>query len=139
MPLTYRISTSHHLVLARASGVLTVSEVTDYLKARVEDPDFQAGFDELIDLRDVGYVDIFADGMNRILPVAEASRLRRGQGKVAIIAATDLVYGLARMYALMSQARGSRVQVGVCRDVDAAEEFLNFKPQPYSLPADAAS
>ncbi len=55
----------------------------------------------------------------------ELESLRAG-GRTAIVGASDIAFGMARMYEAHAAASGVRVPVRVFRDRAAAEEWLNL-------------
>jgi hypothetical protein len=89
----------------------------------VADPRYDAGADDLVDLRAVTQLDVTQAGLFSLMGMfAEIDRLGIPT-KLAIIAPADHIYGVSRMYQLL---RGDDVpeEVRVFRDEAAANEWL---------------
>jgi hypothetical protein len=125
VPITYDIDESAALVTLRFLGTVTDADLMTTFHLLYQDPRHRTGMGELTDLRSVERLEITGDGLQRL---AEAtSRLLDGREfswKVAVVvpAASDVMYGLSRMYELLRE--GSPERVSVFRDVAEAEAWL---------------
>jgi hypothetical protein len=131
VPIAYRIDRDKRLVVARGYGLFSPGDVFDYQTTAWSDPAI-AGFDELIDMTDVTEVSL--PSAHRIQELASvAARMDVGtlRSRFAIVAPTDLAYGLGRMFKVYREAdeRGSKV-VGVFRTLEEALLFLGLKQAP---------
>jgi hypothetical protein len=90
-----------------------------------------AGYDELIDMRDVERIEL--PSPDRVMDLARYSARMEGStlpSKLAIIAPKDLAFGLGRMYqAQRGLEHRSTKQVGVFRSLEEALGFLRAQPE----------
>ena len=131
MPIIYRIDHKRRLVLARGVGVFRGSDPFEYQQQVWTRPDV-AGYDELVDMSTVTEVDLSnPDRMRQLAGVASSSDSPQGGERLAIVAPTDLTFGLARMYETHRtlQSRSTR-SVGVFRTLAEALAFLEVKGTP---------
>ena len=63
MPISFRVDRENHVVLARAWGVVTATQLTSYIETVLRDANVQRGFNELIDLRGVTRVEVSDRGI----------------------------------------------------------------------------
>ncbi len=120
MGMTYRIDPERRLVLTRAWGVLTTPELEDVMSRILLDPRFDPTYRSLGDLREVTAMEI--DPMDAARTAASpifAHGVRR-----AIVATSDVAYGMARMFATFAQRSGQEVRI--FREMQPAEEWLEL-------------
>ena len=72
-------------------------------------------------------VDLSAEDVRQIAHVPRQSLELRQDGKTAIVAPSDLAYGLSRMYQTSSQPEALPFEVQVFRDSEAAHKWLAEK------------
>ncbi|MFI5256731.1 MAG: hypothetical protein ACHQRK_05660 [Gemmatimonadales bacterium] len=118
MPTAYSLDPMHRLVRTRAWGSVSNEELRDYYHRLAGDGRFHPDFRELVDLRGVliFHVDSMMIAEVAAWPIFDAG-VRR-----AIIAFSDIAFGLSRMFATYADAGGQDVQV--FRNARAAEEWL---------------
>jgi hypothetical protein len=125
MPFAYRVDHDARLVLAVGSGVITDADVFAYQKDVWSRPDV-AGYDELIDMSLV--TEIVVPSSDRVRDLAALSATMDDKSmtsKFAIVAPTDVAFGLGRMYqSYRALDRRSTKEVGVFRTMREALEFL---------------
>jgi len=115
----------HNFVLTLISGKLTNAEIGEHVIIMNRENAAYAGLIELADCRylnDISELD--ATGL-MVSAGMEKGRLRTTGGKGAIVVATDVVFGLARVYA--SIAEQARIDSRVYRDMDEAIDWLDMK------------
>ena len=94
MPMRYEIDPQARLVRSHAWGVLTADEVRGYLKALGADPGFDRTHRHLGDCRGVTEVQVESDAIREVARV----RLSAPEARRAMVATSDVVYRLGRMY-----------------------------------------
>ena len=121
MPTGFDIDVTRRLVLCRCWGVLTSTEIVAHYRALRADPEFDREFSQLADLRDVTAfeVDYRAISSEALLETF-AHTARR-----ALIAESDVGFGLSRMYASYADSASQNVQV--FRTQHDAEEWLGLR------------
>lgn len=138
MPITYRIDHERKLVVARGYGVFVAGDIFGYQR-EVWSREDVAGYDELVDMTHVAEVDLpSAQRIRDLASVAAGMDLRSSPSRFAIVAPTDLVFGLGRMFQVYREAepRGSKT-VGVYRTMAEALAFLNLTEVPPLPPVTA--
>jgi hypothetical protein len=119
MPIQYVIDTIRQRLLTRADGLVTVEDLSAHLDA--EERDRALGLPELFDARGAT-TNLTATDVRTLVQRAAAALQRNPLGPTAIVATDDVVFGMARMYAILTEQVGARVEV--FRDVDSANRWL---------------
>ncbi len=103
-----------------ASGELTISEAKEGARAVYADPRFVEPTRVIWDLRDtrVGWKSEEVKGFSEFILGNRGS----GRGKVAVVASSNLEFGLARMFEVMSQR--APMEMMVFRDADEARDWI---------------
>jgi hypothetical protein len=124
MPISYRIE--GNLVLTTASGVLTDDDILQLKKQLVGDPAFKPGMGELSDVRAVEQLAVTPEGVRLMVQhdAAHADQVRTI--RLAIVVAKDEVFGMARMYQMLTE--GTVDNVKVFRDIAEARAWLEAWP-----------
>lgn len=123
MPVEITIDPERRRIRSRLSGRLCRDTLRAYYEALTAHPDFRPDLSEVFDVSDVSELDLTADEI-RDFSAATASAPAHGAGmRVAIVAPTDLVFGLARLYELSQVDAGNRICV--LRTLAEAEAWLD--------------
>jgi hypothetical protein len=124
MPLRYQIDDANRLVLTTGHGALTDQEVFEY-KQSVWSLERVAGYDELIDMRDVQKLDVPTAERLRELARLSAAMDVRVPSKVAIVANDPVTVEVARTYEVLRKLdRRSTRKVNVFLTVELAALWL---------------
>jgi hypothetical protein len=131
MPVEYHWNAKTHLLQTYLSGRITDSEIIEHARQTVEDENIKPVIYEII------YTDDVVDMQLTPASLEDAARnlhthtdVLRGQ-RVAIVAMSDVNFGMARMYAMMADANPASGKVKVFREEDAAMQWLieeGYKP-----------
>lgn len=124
MPVSYVIDKMNKLVVATATGVVTVDEILQSRREFTSDPDFDPNLSELGDLSAVTRLDLTAD---EVKMVAQTSPLAL-TARRAFVGESPEVYGLARMFEIVRGLRGDQ-HIRVFRSRDEALAWLLQKDQ----------
>ena len=134
MGIAYRIDHKARVVVAAGYGVLTDEEVFGH-QQDVWSRSEVAGYDELMDMTAVTKIAIPA--IERVEDLARLSVQmddKYSRSRFAIVAPTDIAYGLGRMFqTLREMDRSSTKQVGVFRTMQDALAFLQID-HPLEMP-----
>lgn len=124
MPIHFRIDAVAHLVRVEMTGEVTLEEILAYRRSLETAPGYDARLPRLIDARGVTE----APGTNTIRAVALRNQGDRGvrHGRRAIVATSDVAYGMFRMLEIMSRPGG--VEYGTFRTMAEAEAWLGMSP-----------
>ena len=131
MPIDFQVDHPRRIVFAWGRGTLTDQEVFGYQTEVWSLPEVE-GYNELVDMTDVERIALPASA--RVEDLARlAARMDTGSSgaRVAIVAPSDIAYGLGRMYQRLRelQVRSTR-QVGVFRTLAEALQFLGIEGVP---------
>jgi len=121
MPVTYELDLQRGLIRTRCTGPVVFAEVLEHFKALEADPACPDRLDVLLDLS--GIINLPSAGQVKAV-AAETNRLlsRVHWGRCAIVAPSDVIYGVSRMFEMISEAYFSGLRV--FRSYDEAEAWL---------------
>ena len=123
MAITYTIDEAQSRVTLRYEGIITDRDLYAVYNGLYDDPGHRIGMDEVADCRAVDRIEVTRAGLQG-LSAATALRLdtKRVPWRVAIVAPSDAVFGMARMYEAFRSESPEQVQV--FRDLPSAEAWL---------------
>jgi len=124
MPITSTTDTSRDITTLTATGKITLEEIIIVVKTFKDDPPAKNilwEFSEAYPGDPFGAMD-----MDRIAALATTNLNLREQpdGKTAFVAASDFIFGLARMYTTYLELQGPSHEIQVFRALDEAHEWL---------------
>jgi hypothetical protein len=125
MPITVTVDHAQRRVLARCEGVITYADVELHLQ--FEEQERGLTYQELFDARGAT-TNLTPEEIRRL--VSRVQTLHRSQpdfGPTAIVADSDFMFGMARMFALLNdvtEGGTSGPAVEAFRDVYSAEQWL---------------
>jgi hypothetical protein len=122
VPIDYSIRDG--LLTGRASGVLDDEALLAYVHRVIADPDYETTSADLFDARGVTDVRLTAEGIRTIAAIIRQSG--RSSARVAVIAESPAMFGMARMFEQLRED----IEVVVFRDAEAAREWLLTPPAP---------
>lgn len=123
MPIEYHIDPEHDLLVSVASGDLQDEDLMDYSRRLLADEKTRRPRDELVDLRGIDSTDgITTDGVRRLAELWRSQYERLEGCRLALLAESDIGYGLARMYEMLRDDGPD--QIRVFREQDEAEAWL---------------
>ncbi len=124
MPISYRWDAAKRFLRTTVRGHVTDVDLTEHLACIVNDPAIAAPIHELVDLTEAERLDFSAARLQQ-LAAATVSHGERFRGmRTAVVAPTDVGFGIARMYELLADSLGSPITVAVFRTVEQAEAWL---------------
>ncbi|NOK63303.1 MAG: hypothetical protein GFH27_549361n61 [Chloroflexi bacterium AL-W] len=122
----YHIDVSTNVIMVKAVGLLTLDSIKDLFVEPMRDPAFISGLNICCDLRDVK-VDISAQAMWQLVEVHRQCAFRWGKAKCALVASSNVVFGLGRMYSMCAEPVDEiPLEVRVFRDMTSANEWLSL-------------
>jgi hypothetical protein len=117
VPISYHFEDD--TLFTTIEGPTTYEDVKRYLDALTSDPRFREGMPGLIDCRRVKSLFSVADLRRTAADLRARPEIR---GRAAVLASSNLVYGLLRMYEVFSD--GDPVELRVFRQPDEALAWL---------------
>lgn len=121
MPLAYAIDESRGLVISTASGVVTFEEIVSHQDRLLSDPGFSTDFDQLLDCRRVGTIELTSDQAQQVA----TRRLFSRNSRRALVASQPVVFGVARMLQAYNEASARPSRPAVFYDLAAALKWLD--------------
>jgi len=121
MTIHYRIDTSINRITTRAFGEVTLDEVLQHFDELSADPRFEPDLDVLLDLVDCKTVPD-ADQIRTAAERVTADFTPLHFGKLAIVVASEALFGMLRMFHSFSESAFSAAQI--FRDRDEALQWL---------------
>lgn len=125
MPITHHYDGATRTLHAVIQGTITDEEVLEYARRVAPDTEIPPGRRELIDLSGVEQTDVSGAGLREVADVFRAHDQTLFETKIAIVAPTDIAYGLARMYQAFRS--DSPVLLQVFREREAAVYWLGLE------------
>jgi hypothetical protein len=123
MPMTFTIDPARKVVFTTVSGELTEQDLRDHQEKLLSDPQFNPEYSQLMDatpLKTVRLTSLSTERLLRTRPFKQSARC-------AVIAESDLAYGISRMIELHCEARG--IPFRGFRKRAEAEAWLFRKPE----------
>ena len=120
MPTFYRIDVRNRVVIHELAGVVTDQELSNNQRELRRDPDYDPVFGQLID---ACYVTDIAVSSDLVVALAKATPNVPG-AKRAIVVASDVAFGMARMFQIIREDAPEEVRV--FRDIDEARRWLGL-------------
>ena len=124
MPVTYRIDRDSGLIRTRCVGVVTFAEVIDHFRALERDPACRDHLDVVLDLGDLSSIPT-PDQLRAVSVEIAQIQPKIRFGACAIVAKTDVLFGMSRMFEALAEERFRAIRVS--RTVDEAEAWLGSK------------
>lgn len=121
MSIRYRIDKVRKLVLSTATGLLTQRDITEHRRALLRDPDFVPSFKQIFDFRGVTDSELTSTDIRE----RAESKLFGDGSRRALVASSDLVFGMARMYQLLAADENSD-EIRVFREMSDAVRWLDL-------------
>jgi len=127
MPINYTIDEERNLVLTVASGTLYDADVMQHKAALRDDPRVTPDIKELSDVRGIEQLDVTETGIRQMIRFDRDAAASTGGHTLAIVATEDIIFGMARMYEMLTEQNVRSVQV--FRDIDEATRWLLDPPE----------
>ena len=124
MPVTYGIDCDSGLIRTRCVGVVTFAEVIDHFRALERDPACRDHLDVVLDLGDLSSIPT-PDQLRAVSVEIAQIQPKIRFGACAIVAKTDVLFGMSRMFEALAEERFRAIRV--FRTVDEAEAWLGSK------------
>jgi len=120
MPAEYKIDKILEVVFSAAHGIITDKEAYSHQDKLRNDPDFSPGFSQFFDFTLITGAELSIDAIHHL---AERNPFGLGS-KRAFVAPSDLMYGLSRMFQVLTSDHSD--ELTVFRDMDEARKYLSL-------------
>jgi len=105
------IDKEQKLARVYASGKVNVRELRDIFSELIKHRDWQPGFDMLCDYREIEDFDVSTQDIDEISEWQTSIDKMIGNGKCAVVASRDSVFGMSRMWEMISVNRSQHICV----------------------------
>jgi hypothetical protein len=129
VPLSYRIDPDQKAIFTIALGTLTDDELLEHKRRLREDPRLSKGMVELSDIRGIDRLAVTPEGIQRFVMQDELDAEVFQDYKLAIVVNQDVVFGMGRMYEMMTSR--NLPDVRIFREMDQAREWLGLPSESY--------
>ena len=120
MGATYSIERDRFLIRTHVSGSITSPQLLEMYERMIADPHFSAAYNQLADWREVTELRVLTSAVRE---AAKSHPFIAGT-KRAIVVGSDVVYGVARVFAAHAEHVGQDVRV--FRDMEDALEWVGL-------------
>ncbi|SDL69101.1 hypothetical protein [Aliiruegeria lutimaris] len=131
MPVETRIYCEHGLVFHRFSGIVRISDIQTEMKRTLGNPEYHAGMNEIVDLRDATETEI--DFPRLLGHTRQLQTLQEDSGvkkTLILVAGNELAFGMARMFQNIADDDASPLKVHVVTEIEEAKGSLGVADLP---------
>jgi hypothetical protein len=121
MPVIYQIDQASKIIRTRCTGNVTIEEVLEHFRVLTQDPECPDRLDVLLDLSEQTSIPE-RDNMDEVAETIRRIRSTVQFGACAIIACTDVLFGMLRMFEVF--ATDYFGAICVFRNKEEAEAWL---------------
>ncbi len=125
MPITSKIDLERHIVYSYFNGVISEADIIRHGTALKSDPNFDPAFHEILDVR--GITELEASSA-MIQKIASSKSIFNPDSMHAIIAPAGLLFGLSRMFQMLSDR--TRPNVAVVSTPEEADRYIAEAKNP---------
>ena len=129
MPITITVNTAERVRYSVLSGSVNDKELLDAYARSLEAPDFDPSLNGLVDARGVRQMDVTPAGLRRLADLIQTVDRLQLPTKVAIVAESDVAFGMARMYQSIRASGGAPSEHRVFREMAEARAWLGLEPE----------
>jgi hypothetical protein len=122
MSIRYVIDEFRRVVVSTATGIFTDEDMRVHARKLAADATFDPEFRHLVDFRGVDRLEVSSDGVRENAAGNPWTKSTRR----AVVCGSDEVYGMARMFQLLTE--GDSPEVRVFREMSEARVWLELDP-----------
>lgn len=125
MPIEYGIITDQKLAYIRAWGKVSAEDIMMKGAAMFSEKSWKNGYHIICDYRDIEDLHADMEDVQRIVNQDKDNEAIFDRSRLALVATEDLVYGVSRMWELLSQ--DNRQEKMIFRNMEDAIEWLGLE------------
>jgi hypothetical protein len=122
MPISIHYDSEQNVLFSKGTGVISLKDIMGYY-SKIERLDLKPGYSVLADYTEAS-PDLIYDDVVKMVKRRLSISLKSGMLKVAIIAKSDVAFGMARMYQAMIEQE--HLEVNVFRNRGEALQWLGI-------------
>lgn len=127
MPIEYKLKREGTLVLAHATGTLSLEDFISMQKKMISDQDLMDPHDTLLDARGVSDIQMTEKDLSAIAQSLTSGSKKLGARKLAIVAHEDLAFLLGSKYSVVEKGVNETVIVFI--NIDVARIWLGIEKE----------
>lgn len=131
MAIKYKVLPDQKIIITQAQAGVSIDEMRSHMSTVSSHPDIHPDFSHLFDLREAKNINF---NTNEVKQLAEFSYFD-DSSKRAIVASSDLYYGMARMYEIFKESSSANIRV--FRTYEEAKEWIGLQEQNDSFSSKA--
>ena len=124
MPIDYDWDKKTGLIRTHMWGEVRDEDIDAHTFKLLKDTRLTPPISEIIDTFDVVKLNITSKSLKNVADGARVNTERFAGHRTAIVAATDVIFGMARMYEMLSDVAGSPVKIAAFRNIEDAKTWL---------------
>lgn len=125
MPIDYEWDEKAGLIRTRMWGEVTDDDIDAHTLKIFKDTRLTPPISEIIDSLDVVKLSVTSKSLKKIADGARANKEKFVGHRTAIVSATDVIFGMARMYEMLSDVAGSPIKISAFRNFGDALAWLD--------------
>ena len=122
--IRFRVDAAHRVRIAEFLGVVDDDELLGSYGRLVDEPGYDPTLDDLVDMRRIERLEVSSTALRRMVEMFAPLVPRDPPTRLAIVAPKDHVYGLSRMYEMLSTDTPEEIRV--FREYDPAVKWLGL-------------
>lgn len=124
--IRFRVDAAHGVRIAEFLGVVDDDDLLGSYGRLVEEPGYDPTLHDLADMRRIERLDVSSTALRRLVEMFAPLESRDHPTRLAIVAPKDHVYGLSRMYEMLSADTPEDIRV--FREYGPAATWLGLDP-----------
>ena len=124
MPLKHKIISDLKMVYVRGTGKVTADEIMTTGARIFTDSEWVNGFNIILDYREITELHVKTEDVKKIVAQDKRNEHLFNQSKCAIVAGSDLVFGLSRMWEAFSE--DTKIETMVFRNIEDSLRWLGM-------------
>ena len=129
MPLKYKIFSDLKIVYVRGTGKVTADEIMTTGSKIFANSEWINGFNILLDYREISELGVKTEDIENIVDQDKRNEYLFDKSKCAIVADSDLVFGLSRMWEAYSE--DTKIKAMVFRNIEDSLRWLGMDEMVY--------
>ena len=124
MPIIYKIIPDLKFAYIRGMGKVTTDEIMTAGAKMFTESEWKNGFNILIDYREITELSVKTEDVEKIINQDKNNELLFDKSKCAIVASSDLVFGVSRMWEILSE--DNKITTMVFRNIEDSLRWLGL-------------
>jgi hypothetical protein len=125
MPILYRIFPDQKVAYIKAWGKTTIDEIMIEGARMFAETEWENGFNILCDYREITEVNPTYQDIEKIVDQDKRNEPLFDNSKCAVVAKNDLIFGLSRMWEILSE--NTNLKKMVFKDINEARSWLGLE------------